>query len=55
MAFGTKSALVSSADPKTDGLDIHFEAGIWTNNRSLVQNCRDFFDVIWAESTEWNM
>jgi hypothetical protein len=55
MAFGTKSALVSSADPKTDGLDINFEAGIWTNNRSLVQNCRDFFDVIWAESTDWNM
>lgn len=55
MAFGTKFALVSSADPKTDGLDIHFEAGIWTNNRSLVQNCRDFFDVIWAESTDWNM
>jgi phosphatidylserine/phosphatidylglycerophosphate/cardiolipin synthase-like enzyme len=55
MAFGTKSALVSSADPKTDGLDINFEAGIWTNNRSLVQNCRDFFEEIWAESTDWNM
>jgi phosphatidylserine/phosphatidylglycerophosphate/cardiolipin synthase-like enzyme len=55
MIFGTKSALVSSADPKTDGLDLHFEAGIWTNNRSLVQSCKDFFEVIWAESVDWNM
>jgi len=55
MVFGTKEALISSADPKTDGLDLHFEAGIWTNNRSLVQNCRDFFETIWAESTNWNM
>jgi phosphatidylserine/phosphatidylglycerophosphate/cardiolipin synthase-like enzyme len=55
MTFGTKSALVSSADPKTDGLDLHFEAGIWTSNRSLVQNCKDFFEVIWEESVDWNM
>jgi phosphatidylserine/phosphatidylglycerophosphate/cardiolipin synthase-like enzyme len=55
MIFGTKEALVSSADPKTDGLDLHFEAGIWTNNRSLVQNCKDFFEIIWEESTDWNM
>ena len=55
MAFGTKSALVSSADPKTDGLDLNFEAGIWTNNRSLVQNCRDFFEIIWFDSQNWAM
>ena len=55
MTFGTKSALVSSADPKTDGLDLHFEAWIWTSNRSLVQNCKDFFEVIWEESVDWNM
>jgi phosphatidylserine/phosphatidylglycerophosphate/cardiolipin synthase-like enzyme len=55
MIFGTKEALVSSADPKTDGLDLHFEAGIWTNNRSLVQNSKDFFETIWTESTDWNM
>jgi phosphatidylserine/phosphatidylglycerophosphate/cardiolipin synthase-like enzyme len=55
MIFGTKSALVSSADPKTDGLDQNYEAGIWTTNRTLVQSSRDFFDMIWRESTEWNM
>lgn len=55
MIFGTKSALVSSADPKTDGLDLHFEAGIWTNNRTLVQNCTDFFEIIWNDSVNWNM
>jgi uncharacterized protein YfeS len=55
MIFGMKSALVSSADPKTDGLDQNYEAGIWTTNRTLVQSSRDFFDAIWRESTEWNM
>jgi hypothetical protein len=55
MVFGTKAALVSSADPKTDGLDLHFEAGIWTTNVTLVQNCKDFFELVWEESTEWNM
>jgi phosphatidylserine/phosphatidylglycerophosphate/cardiolipin synthase-like enzyme len=55
MVFGNKSTLVSSADPKTDGLDLHFEAGIWTNNRSLVQNCIDFFETIWAESVDWTL
>ncbi len=55
MAFGTKSALISSADPKTDGLDLHFEAGIWTNNRTLVQNCRDFFEEVWADAVNWTM
>jgi phosphatidylserine/phosphatidylglycerophosphate/cardiolipin synthase-like enzyme len=55
MIFGTKSALVSSADPKTDGLDQNYEAGIWTTNRTLVQSAKDFFDVIWRESLEWNM
>jgi len=55
MVFGNKATLVSSADPKTDGLDQNYEAGIWTTNRTLVQNCRDFFDILWAESTEWNM
>jgi hypothetical protein len=55
MIFGMKGVLVSSADPKTDGLDQNYEAGIWTTNRTLVQSSRDFFDVIWRESTEWNM
>lgn len=55
MIFGVKSVLVSSADPKTDGLDQNYEAGIWTTNRTLVQSSRDFFEVIWRESTEWNM
>jgi phosphatidylserine/phosphatidylglycerophosphate/cardiolipin synthase-like enzyme len=55
MVFGTRAALVSSADPKTDGFDQNYEAGIWTTNRTLIQNCKDFFDLIWNESTEWNM
>lgn len=55
MVFGNKAALVSSADPKTDGLDQNYEAGIWTTNRTLIQNCRSFFDILWNESTEWNM
>lgn len=55
MIIGTKNALISSADPKTDGLDQNYEAGIWTNNRTLIQNCRDFFDVLWAESVDWDM
>jgi len=55
MVFGNKAALVSSADPKTDGLDQNYEAGIWTTNRTLVQQCRDFFDALWNESVEWNM
>lgn len=55
MIFGNKVALVSSADPKTDGLDQNFEAGIWTTNRTLIQQCKDFFEVLWDESTEWDM
>ncbi|HUW49051.1 MAG TPA: phospholipase D family protein [Patescibacteria group bacterium] len=55
MVFGTGAALVSSADPKTDGLDQNYEAGIWTTNRTLIENCRDFFEIIWNESTDWNM
>ena len=55
MVFGAKSALVSSADPKTDGLDQNFEAGIWTTNRTLIQKCKDFFDSLWNESSEWNL
>jgi phosphatidylserine/phosphatidylglycerophosphate/cardiolipin synthase-like enzyme len=55
MVFGTKGVLVSSADPKTDGLDQNYEAGIWTTNRTLVQNSIDFFEVIWHESVEWNL
>lgn len=55
MVFGIRMALISSADPKTDGLDQNYEAGIWTTNRTLVQNCKAFFDIIWNESTEWNM
>jgi len=55
MVFGNKAALVSSADPKTDGLDQNYEAGIWTTNRTLVQQCRDFFNVLWSESAEWNI
>jgi phosphatidylserine/phosphatidylglycerophosphate/cardiolipin synthase-like enzyme len=53
--FGIKSMLVSSADPKTDGLDQNFEAGIWTTNATLVQEGKHFFESIWNESTEWNM
>jgi len=55
MVFGNKVALVSSADPKTDGLDQNYEAGIWTTNRTLIQRCKDFFDYLWNESVEWNM
>lgn len=55
MVFGNGAALVSSADPKTDGLDQNYEAGIWTTNRTLVQQCKDFFQILWNESTEWNM
>jgi phosphatidylserine/phosphatidylglycerophosphate/cardiolipin synthase-like enzyme len=55
MIFGTRAAMVSSADPKTDGLDQNYEAGIWTTNRTLVQNCKDFFELVWAESADWNM
>lgn len=55
MVFGNRAALVSSADPKTDGLDQNFEAGIWTNNSTLIQNIKDFFDILWGESIEWNM
>lgn len=55
MVFGNGAALVSSADPKTDGLDQNYEAGIWTTNRTLVQQCKDFFEILWSESTEWDM
>ncbi len=55
MVFGNKATLVSSADPKTDGLDQNYEAGIWTTNRTLVQQCKDFFQMLWNESTEWDM
>jgi phosphatidylserine/phosphatidylglycerophosphate/cardiolipin synthase-like enzyme len=55
MIFGNKAALVSSADPKTDGLDQNYEAGIWTTNRTLVQQCKNFFNTLWNESMEWNM
>lgn len=55
MVFGNSAALVSSADPKTDGLDQNYEAGIWTTNRTLVQQCKNFFNVLWNESVEWNM
>jgi sugar-specific transcriptional regulator TrmB len=55
MVFGNKTALISSADPKTDGLDQNYEAGIWTTNRTLIQQCKEFFDALWTESTEWDM
>ncbi|MDI6847599.1 MAG: phospholipase D family protein [Candidatus Bathyarchaeia archaeon] len=55
MVFGNSATLVSSADPKTDGLDQNYEAGIWTTNRTLVQQCKNFFDVLWNKSAEWNM
>jgi phosphatidylserine/phosphatidylglycerophosphate/cardiolipin synthase-like enzyme len=55
MVFGNKATLVSSADPKTDGLDQNYEAGIWTTNRTLIQQCKDFFDCLWNESVDWNM
>jgi phosphatidylserine/phosphatidylglycerophosphate/cardiolipin synthase-like enzyme len=55
MVFGNKSALVSSADPKTDGLDQNYEAGIWTTNRTLIQRCKEFFNALWVESAEWDM
>ena len=55
MVFGNNAALVSSADPKTDGLDQNYEAGIWTTNRTLIQNCRDFFEILWNEAEDWDM
>ena len=55
MVFGTREAMVSSADPKTDGLDQNYEAGIWTTNRTLIQDCKVFFEEIWNEATDWNM
>lgn len=55
MIFGDKNALISSADPKTDGLDLHFEAGVWTTNATLIQSCHAFFDMVWEDSTDWNM
>jgi hypothetical protein len=55
MVFGNSAALVSSDDPKTDGLDQNYEAGIWTTNRTLGQQCRNFFNALWNESVEWNM
>jgi phosphatidylserine/phosphatidylglycerophosphate/cardiolipin synthase-like enzyme len=53
--FGDHSILVSSADPKTDGLDQNFEAGIWTTNSTLIQQGRLFFENVWNESADWNM
>jgi phosphatidylserine/phosphatidylglycerophosphate/cardiolipin synthase-like enzyme len=55
MVFGNRAALVSSADPKTDGFDQNYEAGIWTTNRTIIQKSREFFDILWTESAEWNM
>ncbi len=55
MVFGVREAMVSSADPKTDGLDQNYEAGIWTTNRTIIQNCKDFFEEIWNEALDWNM
>ena len=55
MVFGNNAALISSADPKTDGLDQNYEAGIWTTNRTLIQRCKDFFEVLWNESADWEM
>jgi phosphatidylserine/phosphatidylglycerophosphate/cardiolipin synthase-like enzyme len=55
MIFGDSAALVSSADPKTDGLDQNYEAGIWTSNRTLIQDCKNFFAVLWNETVEWDM
>jgi len=55
MVFGNNAALISSADPKTDGLDVNYEAGIWTTNRTLIEESRDFFRILWDESAEWSM
>lgn len=55
MVFGNKAALVSSADPKTDGLDQNYEAGVWTTNATLIQQCKDFLGILWNESAEWDM
>ncbi len=53
--FKTDAALVSSANPKTDGLDQNYEAGIWTTNRTIIENCRTFFEILWREGLDWNM
>jgi PLD-like domain len=55
MVFGVKEAMISSADPKTDGLDQNYEAGIWTSNRTIIQSAKDFFEEIWNEASDWNM
>lgn len=53
LIIGDRSAMVSSADPKTDSLDQNYEAGIWTTNRTLVQRGRNFFEAIWTEAADW--
>lgn len=46
------ACIITSADPKTDSLDVNREAAIWTNAPSVVERARSFFEVLWEESKE---
>lgn len=51
---GTREAIISSADLKSDSVDTNFEAGIWTNNPIIVNGAIQFFDKIWEEARTWS-
>ena len=52
--IGKKVAIISSADLKSDSLDINYEAGIWTNNSTVIDDAFDFFEKVWEEANPWS-
>mgnify|MGYP001147208952 CR=1 FL=1 len=45
-----KEVIVSSADLKSDSLDINREAGIHSTNPTTIREARKFFENVWNES-----
>jgi hypothetical protein len=54
LVVGNKEAVISSADLKSDSLDINYEAGICTNNPVVIEDVIRFFDKIWDEAGRWS-